>query len=262
MFKQILRNFLFLVSIAIFGQLAHAAEIKVITSGGLAAAFDELRPGFEEKTGHHVLTAYGSSMGGAPDSIHSRLDKGETADVLLLASAGVDDLIQKGKIVPGTRVDLVRSLIGAAVKKGGKHYDISTVQALKKSLMEATSVAYSASASGTYLSTELFKKLGLEEEMKVKAKRIVSERVGTVIARGDAELGFQQVSELLPIASIDYLGPIPLEVQQMVFFSAGIASSSTQQQLAKELIEYLASPEAAPTLRKYGLDPLLPVIKF
>ena len=262
MFNKLFRGFLLLISIAIFGNLAYAAEIKVITSGGLAAAFDELRPGFEKKTGHQVLTAYGSSMGGAPDSIHSRVDKGETADVLLLASSGVDDLIQKGKIVSGTRVDIVRSLIGAAVKKGGKHFDISTVDALKKSLLDAKSVAYSASASGTYLSTELFKKLGLEDEMKIKAKRIVSERVGTVIARGDAELGFQQVSELLPMNTIDYLGPIPVEVQQMVFFSAGIASSSTQPELAKELIQYLASPQAAPILRKYGLDPLLPVIKF
>ena len=134
--------------------------------------------------------------------------------------------------------------------------DISTVPALKNALLNAKSVAYSASASGTYLSEELFAKLGVADRMKVTAKKIMSERVGAVVARGDAELGFQQASELLPFTELDYLGPIPDEVQQKVFFSAGVLQGAPNPEGAKRFIRYLASPAAAGVIESTGLTPV------
>jgi molybdate transport system substrate-binding protein len=140
---------------------ALAAEIKVMTSGGFTAPYQELTPQFEKATGHKVVTAYGASQGGAPDSIPSRLDRGEPVDIVILAAPALDGLIKQGKVQAGSRVDLVRSAIGMSVKAGAPKPDISTVEALKKTLREAKSIAYSASASGTYLSTVLFPQLGI-----------------------------------------------------------------------------------------------------
>jgi molybdate transport system substrate-binding protein len=231
-------------------------DIHVMTSGGFTAAYNDLRPAFERASGRTVKTAYGASMGNADDSIPNRLARNEPADVVILARPALDALVAQGKVLPGSQVDLVRSSIGFAVRKGAPRPDISTVDALKRTLLAAPSIAYSASASGTYYETELLKKLGIEAQVKPKSKRILSERVGTVVARGDAVLGLQQVSELLPIAGIDYLGPLPAEVQQVTVFSAGIASASKQPEAARQLIRYLNSPAAASTIAKTGLEPL------
>src|SRR5512134_1844481 len=196
-----------LLVVALWAGLVNAAEIRVMTSGGFAAAYDHLAPQYEKMTGDKIVTMYGSSMGGAPDSIPSRLARGEPVDIVILAAPALDELVKQGKVVPGSRVDLVRSSIGMSVKSGAPKPDISTVEALKKTLLEAKSIAYSASASGTYLSNELFPRLGIWDEIKGKSKRIVSERVGTVVARGEAQIGFQQVSELLPIPGIEFVGP-------------------------------------------------------
>jgi molybdate transport system substrate-binding protein len=242
--------------------IAGAAEIQVITSGAFATAFKELAPLYEKKSGHSVKISFGSSMGTAHDSIPTRLSKGETFDVLILAGSALDGFIAKGDVSPGTRIDLANSTIGASVKRGAPQPDISTVAALKKTLLEAQSVAYSASASGTYLSTELFEKLGVAEQMKLTAKKIYSERVGSVVARGEAELGFQQVSELISIDGLDFIGEIPAEVQQTIPFSAGITRNVKEQQAARDLIEFLASPEAASIIKQTGMNPILPNISW
>jgi molybdate transport system substrate-binding protein len=233
---------------------AIAAEIRVMTSGGFTAAYNELTPLFEQATQHKVMTAYGASQGGAPDSIPSRLRRGEPVDIVILAAPALDELIKQGKVEPGSRVDLVRSTIGMAVRSGAPRPDIGSVDALKRTLLDAKSIAYSASASGVYLSTELFQRLGIADQVMPKAKRIESERVGTIVARGDAELGFQQVSELLPIAGIDYVGPLPAEVQKITVFSAGIAVGSREPEAAKALIKFFASPAAAPIIIRTGLE--------
>jgi len=164
-------------------------------------------------------------------------------------------LMKDGKLVKGSRVDLARSQIGAAVRKGTPKPDISTVEALKKTLLEAKSIAYSASASGTYLSTELFPKLGVAEQMKVTAKRIMSERVGAVVARGDAELGFQQVSELIYFKELDFIGTLPESVQQTIFFSSALVEGSAEQEIAKHFVKFLTSASVAKLVRDTGLDP-------
>ncbi len=240
----------------LFAGTARAGEIKVMTSGAFTAAYLQLIPDFEHATGNKIVTAYGASMGNAPDSIPSRLERGEPADVVILAAAALDDLIKQGKVVPASRVDLVRSSIGIAVRAGAPKPDISSVDALKRTLLEAKSIAYSASASGVYLSHEMFQRLGIAEQIMAKCKRIANEPVGAVVARGEAEIGFQQISELLPVAGIEYVGPLPSEVQRVTVFSAGVATGAKQPDAARALIKYFASAAAAPVITKTGLDPV------
>lgn len=237
-------------------QSASAAEIRVITSGGFSAAYNQLVPLYEQATGHKVITANGASIGNAPDSIPSRMARGEQFDIVILADAGLEAQVQQGKVVPGSRVDLARSVIGMSVRQGTPQPDIRTVEALRQTLLNAKSIAYSASASGTYLSGELFPRLGVADQIKDKARKIFSERVGAVVARGDAEIGFQQVSELLPFKELVFVGPLPAEVQQTIFFSAGIATGAREPEAARHLIRYLASPAAAPIVQSTGMDPV------
>lgn len=234
---------------------AQAAEIRVVTSGGFSAAYDQLVPLYEQATGHTVVTSRGASIGNAPDSIPSRMARGEQFDVVILADSALDALVPQGKVVAGSRVDLARSMIGLSVQKGTPKPDISSAQALKQTLLNAKTVAYSASASGTYLTNELFPRLGIAEEMKGKATKIYSERVGAVVLRGDAELGFQQVSELLPFKDLEFVGPLPDEVQQRVFFSAGVAVGAQDPDAARHLIRFLAAPAAASIVRSTGMEP-------
>lgn len=236
-------------------QLVHAAEIHVITSGAFTEAYKQLVPLYEEASGHKVISSFGASVGNAPDSIPSRFARGEKFDLVILSEGGLEALMKEGKLVQGSRVDMARSQIGAAVRKGTPKPDISTVEALKKTLLNAKSIAYSASASGTYLSTELFPKLGVAEQMKVTAKRIMSERVGAVVARGDAELGFQQVSELIYFKELDFIGTLPDAVQQTIFFSSALVEGSPNQEAAKHLVRFLTSPAVANIVRNTGLDP-------
>ena len=240
-----------------FASLAsQAAELRVITSGAFTEAYKKLVPIFEAASGHTVISSYGASIGNAPDSIPSRFARGEKFDLVILSEGGLEALMKNGKLVEGSRVDLARSQIGVAVRKGTPKPDISTVEALKQSLLNAKSVAYSASASGTYLSTELFPKLGIAEQMQKTAKRILSERVGAVVARGDAEMGFQQVSELIYFKELDFVGTLPEEVQQTIFFSAGIVADAEQKELAKHFARFLSSAAVADIVRETGLDPV------
>ena len=256
LFLAMRRAVLAILLLGLAGSGALAAEIQVITSGAFAAALAQLVPAYEKQSTHKVVVSNGASMGTAPDSIPSRLGRGEKFDILILARPALDGFADKGQVDPASRVDLAASTIGAAVRKGTPRPDISTVDALRKTLLAAKSIAYSASASGTYLSTELFPKLGVAEQLKDTAKKIYSERVGTVVARGDAELGFQQVSELLPIEGLEFLGEIPAEVQQTVFFSAGITKDAQNPEAARDLIRFLTSAEAAPIIRKTGMNPV------
>jgi ABC-type molybdate transport system substrate-binding protein len=233
---------------------APADEIVVMTSGAFTAPFEVAAPWFERRTGHDVVSVFGASTGGAPDSIPARLGRGERADVIIASAQALDALIAAGEVAAGTRRDLVLSRIGMAVRAGAPRPDISSVDALVRTLREARSIAYSASVSGTYLATELFPRLGLADEIAAKGRRIESERVGAVVARGDAEIGFQQISELVTIEGIDYVGPLPDEAQRVSTFSAGIAAGAASAAAARELVEFLASAALGPVVERYGLD--------
>jgi len=250
------RSALVVVLVVLWPLVAAAQEIRVMVSGAFTEAYLQVVPEFERATKYKVVSAFGASMGGAPDSIPSRLGRGEPADVLIMASAAVDDLIAQGRVVAGSRVDLVRSSIGMAVRAGARKPDISTVEALTRALLDAKSIAYSASASGVYLSTELFPRLGIAQQVAAKSRRIESERVGAVVARGDAEIGFQQISELLPIAGIELVGPLPPGAQRVTIFSAGVARGSTQPAAARQLIDFLLSTAVRKVIEKSGLEPI------
>ena len=235
---------------------ARGDEIRVLTSGAFQAALIELVPAFERATRHTVVVTYGASMGNSPDSIPNRLRRGEAVDVVIQAASALDDLITQGRVAAGSRVDLVRSSIGVAVRAGAPKPDISSVEALKRTLLNAKSIAYSSSASGVYLSTELFPRLGIADRIAAKSKRVESGPVADLVARGEAEIGFQQISELLPVHGIDYVGPLPAEVQRVTVFAAGIASGAKSDNAARALIRFLASPDADSVIRKTGLEPL------
>jgi molybdate transport system substrate-binding protein len=243
------------LSAGVGAALAHADEVVVMTSGAFTAPYLEAAPLFERATGHTLVTVFGASTGGAADSIPTRLARGEPADVVIVSAQALDALGAAGHVAPGSRTDLVLSRIGVAVRAGAPKPDIGSVDALVAAIRAARSFAYSASVSGTYLATELLPRLGLDRELASKGRRIESERVGAVVARGDAELGFQQVSELLPIEGIELVGPLPEEVQRVSTFSAGIATHARSPAAARALIDFLASDAAVPLVRNYGLDP-------
>jgi molybdate transport system substrate-binding protein len=233
-----------------------AEQITVATSGAFSAALRDLGPQFEKATGHRVTTVSGASMGDTPDSIPNRLQRHEPIDVVILADTALEDLIRNGQVAAGSRVDIVRSHIGMVVRKGAPKPDISSVAALVRTLRNAKSIAYSSSASGVYLSTDLFPRLGVVDEIRGKVKRIDVERVAAVVARGGAEIGFQQISELLPEPGVDLVGPLPDGAQKVTIFSAGIVAGSHAAGAADALIAFLTSPEAAPAIRRTGLDPI------
>jgi molybdate transport system substrate-binding protein len=232
-----------------------ADDIVVMTSGAFTAAYLELIPSYERATNDKIVTAT-TTMGTGAESIPSRLKRGEAADVVIVAAESLDDLITAGSVVADSRVDLARSSIAMAVRAGAPKPDIRSVEALTRTLLEAKSVAYSASVSGDYLRNELFPRLGVYEELKSTGMRIERERVGAVVARGDAEIGFQQISELLPIAGIEIVGPLPPAVQRVTVFAAAVARNSRHPDAARAFIRFLASPQAAGVVVKSGLEPM------
>jgi molybdate transport system substrate-binding protein len=235
---------------------AGAAEVRVMISGGMTAAYNVLVPEFERATGNKVLTAFGPSMGTTANAIPVRLDRGERADVLIMVGYALGELAKNGRIVPDSRVDLVKSPIGIAVKAGAPKPDISSADAVKRALLAAKSIAYSDSASGVYVSTEMFDKLGIADAMKDKARKIPATPVGEIVARGEAEIGFQQIAELRPVSGIDIVGPLPNDLQKITVFSAGIATVSTEPDAGKALIKFLASPAARDAIIKSGMEPI------
>jgi molybdate transport system substrate-binding protein len=232
-----------------------SCDIRVMTSGAFTAAFLDLIPQFESATQNRIVVV-ATSMGTGLDSIPSRLQRGEPVDVVIMADAALVNLIKDGKVLADSHVALARSSIGMAVRAGAPQPDISSVDALKRTLLQAKSIAYSSSVSGHYLSSELFQRLGIADQILPKSRRIEGERVGAAIARGEAEIGFQQISELLPVTGIDCLGPLPPEVQRVTVFSAGIALGTRIPEAANALIRFLASLEASHAITKSGMEPI------
>lgn len=242
---------------ALSGAGAMAQDLTVMGSGAFAESYKLLAPQFEKKTGEHLTFVPGPSMGTAPTAIPMRLARKEPADVVILARTELDKLANEGIVAKDSEVDLVRSQIAMAVKAGAKAPDISTVEKLKQVLLGAKSIAVSDSASGVYLTTELFPKLGIEKELAPKIQRVVGGRpVGEAIAAGESQVGFQQMSELKPVKGITIVGLIPQQVQKTTVFSAGIVASSQHKDEAKKLIEFLSSPQQCGTIRDAALEPI------
>jgi molybdate transport system substrate-binding protein len=231
-----------------------AGPLKVMTSGAFTAPFEILAPRFTAETGHAIETIRGPSMGQAPDAIPNRLARGEAADLVILARGSLDGLVRAGLVRAGSERDIVHSAIAMAVRAGAPHPRIGTVEEFRQTLLNAQSIGYSSSASGVYLSTELFARLGIAEQMQGKARQF-PRWVGREVANGVVELGFQQVSELLPIPGIEIVGPLPAPIQRVTTFSAGIGATAEQPEAALALIRFLTSPAAREVSRAAGLDP-------
>ena len=227
-----------------------SAKINVLSSNAIKAAYCELAPQFERTSGHKVTTVWAGT-----NDILKRMAAGETYDLVIMAGPTLDDLTRQGKIVPGTRVDLVTSGIGVAVRACAPKPDISSGEAVKRALVAAKSIGYSQGPSGVYL-IGLFERWGIADTIK---SRIIQTQpghpVGEAIARGDAEIGFQQVSELLPIAGIAYVGPLPPDIQHVTVFAGGIHTGAKQTDAAKAWIKFIASPAAVAAIKTAGMEP-------
>jgi molybdate transport system substrate-binding protein len=245
-----------LACVCFSANVAQAAQVTVATSGGFAAAYRALAPEFECETGNTLVTDLGPSMGDTHDAVPARLARGESIDVVIMVGYALDALVKAGQVATDSRVDLAHSAIGVAVRAGAPRPDISSVTALRRTLLAAKSIAYSDSASGVYIQNEMFKRLGIVDQIAGKARMIPAEPVGNVVARGEAEIGFQQISELKPIAGIDLLGPLPSELQQDTIYSAGIVAKSQQPIAALALLQFLASPAASPAIEASGMEPI------
>ncbi len=234
-----------------------ARELGVMTSGATTAAHLALAPEFERQSGAPVRTL-ATSTGLGANSIASRVRRGEAVDVVMLSRAALDELVADGSIVAASVTDLARSSVGLAVRAGAPKPDISSVAALRETLLRARSIAVSPQVSGVYLTTELFPKLGIAAEMAGKTQRVEQGRVAAVVARGEAELAFQQISELLEVPGVDIVGPLPDEVQRVTVFSAGIVAKSAQPEAARRYIAHLQSPAGLRAMQASGLDPIAP----
>lgn len=225
-------------------------DIRVLSSIATREAYLELVPQFERATGHRVTTTWAGTV-----DIMKRMAAGEAYDLVMISSESLDELTRLGNIVPGSRVDMARSGIGIAVRTGAQRPDVSSAEALKRALMAAKTVGYSTGPSGVYLAG-LFERMGIADAVNAKTRRAPSgTMIGTIVASGEAEIGFQQVSELVHIKGIDYIGPLPAEVQNVTVFSIGLDARAKEPAAAKALAQFLTAPAALPVIRKHGLEP-------
>ena len=233
-----------------------ADEIRVMTSGAFTAAHLELVPKVEALTGRKVVTVT-TSMGTGESSIENRLKRGEVADLVIVAESSLQRFIDAGYVRAEGRMSLAQSVIGIAVRAGAPKPDVSTVEGLKQVFLNAKTIAYSASVSGQYLTTELYQRLGIADECLPKSRFVGGgERTGAVVARGDADLAVQQMSELLPVPGIAHITPLPKDVQKVSVFAAGIGTNSADPEMARKVIRFLASKEAADAIARSGLEPV------
>ncbi|HEY7450796.1 MAG TPA: substrate-binding domain-containing protein [Vicinamibacterales bacterium] len=238
---------------------ASAEEVRVMISAGFYSVYEQLGPAFERASGHRLITTRGPSMGDSPEAIPTRLARGETADVVIMDGAAADELAKRGLVRANSKVDLARSQVGMVVRAGAAVPNISSVEAFRRTLVAAKSIAYSDSASGVYLSTILFAKLGVADQVAGRSRKVrgppSGEPVAAVVARGEVEIGFQQVSELIHVPGVTFVGPIPAELQPGFSFVGAITRGARQPDAALALLRFLSSPEAASTIGKAGLTP-------
>jgi molybdate transport system substrate-binding protein len=242
-----------ILALLVPGAAAQPAEINALISTALKSAMDELLPSFEREHGHTIRASYGPSGALIP-----RFNAGQPADVFLTDSAAIDELIRQGKVVPG-RSDLARTGIGIAVRKGAPKPDVSSPEALKQALLAARSVGHAAPAGGSITAPHImrmFEQLGIAAEMAPKVRLAAggpNGRVSVLISSGEAEIGLQQVSELMSNPDVEVIGMLPAELQQITTYSAGITTSAKQPDAARMLIHFLAASEAIAIYKLRGL---------
>ena len=233
----------------LFSCRADAAQITVLSSNGVREAVTELLPHFEKATGHRVQVVWDGSL-----NIRKRIGAGEVADLVLMPAEDVDALIASGGLTAGSRVDLARSIIGVAVRSGLAKPDVSTSEKFKSVLLAAKSIVISSGPSGVYL-LELLEQQGILGTLRPRIKQLASgQPVGEALARGEGDLGFQQVSELLHVKGITYVGPLPAEIQKVTIFAGGVPKAARDAAVAREFLTFLRNPRNAAVMKKAGLE--------
>jgi len=257
--KTHIRTRLLGVLLLLAANVGSAADVHVMISAGFYKVYAELTPVFERTSGHRLVTVRGPSMGDSPEAIPTRLARGELADVVIMDGEAAEKLVHQGVARAGSRIEVARSQVGMVVREGAPKPDIGTVEAFRKALLAAKSIAYSDSGSGTYLSTTLFAQLGVADQVAGKSRKVrgppSGEPVAAVVARGEAEIGFQQVSELLHVPGTSFVGPIPGELQPGFSFAGAITANANQPEAAAALLRFLSSTEAEAAIVKVGLAP-------
>lgn len=230
--------------------MANTAELTVLSTQATEQAYRELLPQFEKASGHTVKTTFSGTLG-----IKKRIADGETFDLLIMASPDIDAFIKAGILAPGSRVDVAKSGVGVGVKAGVPKPDIGSTEAFKKTLLAAKSIGYSTGPSGNYV-IALFERLGLADQLKPKLKQTpTGVFVGSIVANGEVEIGIQQVSEMSHFAGVDYVGPLPADIQKMTIFASGLAANAKQPEAANALVKFITSPDAAQAYKKRGMEP-------
>ena len=230
------------------------AQLRVIISGGFSGPYRQLLPEFESSTGISVTTLSGASQGKGPETIAAQLARGMGADVVILSREGLTELMAAGRIAAGTDVDLATAALGAAVRTGARRPGIATVEAFKQALLGARIVSVPASTSGIYLTSELFPRLGIADKLNIRVMPRGSQS-SALVAAGDADIAVQPTSELIREPGLDYLGPIPDELQLIQTFCAAIVAGSKELEASRRLIAFLASESAAAAISSNGMEP-------
>ena len=229
--------------------------MKVLISGGFSGPYEHLIPEFERTSGIKVTTLSGSSQGTGPQTIAAQLARGIAADVVILSREGLTELIRAQRIAAGTDVDLARTPIGVAVRAGAPKPDVSTVEALKKALLRARTVAVPSSTSGIFLMEEIFPRLGIADKIDIKATPRGT-GAAALVASGEVDIGLLPVSEIVHAKDVDLAGVIAEEIQLHQIFAAAVVSGSKEAEAAKQLIAFLSSARAAATIQRGGMEPL------
>lgn len=226
------------------------AEITVLSTLATERAYHELVPPFERASGHKVTTAFTGTL-----DVKKRIAAGEVFDLLIMASTDIDAFIGAGTLARGSRADLASSGVGVAVRSGAAKPDIGSVDALKAAVLAARTIGYSTGPSGNYV-LGLFERLGIAAAVKPKLRLApTGDFVGSLIVKGEAEIGFQQMSELSHFPGVDLAGPLPAEIQMTTIFACGIAAKAKQPDAARTLAAWLTAPSAAAVYRQCGLVP-------
>jgi molybdate transport system substrate-binding protein len=234
---------------------AFASEIKVLCTSALTGAMEKLGPQFERETGNKLVLSYGATGG-----LLNRVKNGEAADVVIVTAPALDNLVKLGKIVEQGRTPIAQTGVGIAIRRGAPRPDISSAEALKRTLLAAKSIAYSDPAGGGVsgiVFAQVVEKLGIADQLKPKTKLVPggSGSPGALAASGEVEIAVAMMSELMPVAGAEVVGPLPPGLQSLTVFSAGVSASAANPAAAKQLILFLSSPAAAPVLREAGLEP-------
>jgi molybdate transport system substrate-binding protein len=232
-----------------FAVPAPAAEITVLAGMGVISGVSDLAPAYEKLTGHSVVVRFEQAA-----AMNEKINSGAPADIAALQPEQVDNFIKQGKMVAGTKTNFAQAGVGVAIKTGASRPDISTLDAFKNAMINAKSIGYSQGGSGL-IAAKVMEKLGIADQLKAKTKFINGLPVADVVAKGDVEIGLQQINVIIPVEGADYIGPLPKELQDTVRFAGGVLTVSKQKELARAFLNFIASADAGPLLRRSAMEP-------